>query len=361
MQGTAATTAVPGTFAERVTLEVWIMLRPVAAGIDGSPESLAAAHWAAREALRRGTALRLVHAWQCQEGPAPSAPADVPRRDGAEDLLTGVADGLRAAHPGLLVHGRPAEEAPVTALLAAADEAVLLVLGSRGLSGATGYPLGSISQRIVSGAPVPVVLVRAHITRRDGHAAAPGGFRAAPALGGLLAAPAPGGHPAAPAPGGLPAGAALDGFRPDPVPREDPREVVLGLGTGRAYDETVAFAFEAARLRGAVLHAVHVYRAPDPVTDARLAEVDGPRLLAEHERAVVAALGPWCEKFPEVPVAETVLRGRAAAELVRATAGAALVVVGRGERETRFGTCLGPVAHAVLHHADCPVAVVPYT
>ncbi|MEV6019871.1 universal stress protein [Streptomyces sp. NPDC051997] len=343
MPGTASTTAVPCTFAERGTLEVWIMLRPVAAGIDGSPESLAAAHWAAREALRRGTALRLVHAWQWREGPAPSRPAAVPRRDGAEDLLTGVADGLRAAHPGLLVHGRPAEEAPVTALLAAADEADLLVLGSRGLSGATGYLLGSISQRIVSGAPVPVVLVRAGGPNRGGHVAAPGGY------------------PVDPAPGGLPADAAPAGFRPDPVPGGDSREVVLGLGTGRAHDETVAFAFEAARLRGAVLHAVHVYRAPDPVTAARLAEVDGPRLLAEHERAVVSALGPWCGKFPEVPVAETVSQGRPAAELVRAAAGAALVVVGRGERETRFGTCLGPVAHAVLHHADCPVAVVPYT
>ncbi|MFD5813849.1 universal stress protein [Streptomyces sp. NPDC127038] len=282
------------------------MLRPVAAGIDGSPESLAAAHWAAREALRRGTALRLVHAWQWHEPSAGSARSDVPRRDRAEDLLTGVADGLCAAHPGLRVLGRPAEDAPVTALLAAADEADLLVLGSRGLGGATGYLLGSISQRIVSRSPVPVVLVRAGTPDRD-------------------------------------------------------REVVLGLGTGQTYDEVVAFAFHAARLRGAVLHAVHVYGAPDPVTAPRLAREDGPRLLAEHEQAVVAALGPWCGKFPDVPVAETVLEGRPGADLVRAAAGAALVVVGRRERESRFGTYLGPVAHAALHHADCPVAVVPHT
>ncbi|MGW5699332.1 universal stress protein, partial [Streptomyces asiaticus] len=34
----------------------------VTIGLDGSPESLAAADWAAREAQRRGLPLRLVHA-----------------------------------------------------------------------------------------------------------------------------------------------------------------------------------------------------------------------------------------------------------------------------------------------------------
>lgn len=37
------------------------MLSPVIAGVDGSAESLAAAEWAAREALRRDRPLRLVH------------------------------------------------------------------------------------------------------------------------------------------------------------------------------------------------------------------------------------------------------------------------------------------------------------
>ncbi|WP_326784036.1 universal stress protein [Streptomyces sp. NBC_00151] len=300
------------------------MLRPVAAGIDGSPESLAAAHWAAREALRRGTALRLVHAWRWQPLPVPSVPDGVSRRSWAENLLTGVSDGLRAAHPGLRVLDRSVAEAPVPALLAAADEAALLVLGSRGLSGVTGYLLGSISQRVVSRSPVPVVLVRAGVGTCDEHFAAP------------------------------------DGISPDEIPQVPYRDVLLGLDTDRPCEELIAFAFDAARLRGAALHVLHAFSAPRSSATDPLVRVSGPELLAEHENAVVATLRPWCEKFPEVPVAESVVNGRAAGELVRASAGAALIVVGRRERETRFGTYLGPVAHAVLHHAGCSVAVVPH-
>ncbi|MEU0433944.1 universal stress protein [Streptomyces sp. NPDC006290] len=313
-----------GLSAERTTLEVRIMIRPVAAGIDGSPESLAAAHWAAREAVRRGTALLLVHAWHWHPRPAPSVPADVSQRAWAEDLLTGVSDGLRAAHPGLRVLDRSVEDAPVTALLAVADEAALLVLGSRGLSGVTGYLLGSISQRVVSRSPVPVVLVRAGVGTCDEHFAAP------------------------------------DGISPDEVPQVPYRDVVLGLDTDRPCDELIEFAFDAARLRGAALRVLHAFSAPPSFAADRLVPVSGPELLAEHENAVVATLRPWCEKFSGVPVAETVVDGRAAGELVRASAGAALIVVGRRQRETRFGAYLGPVAHAVLHHADCSVAVVPH-
>jgi nucleotide-binding universal stress UspA family protein len=111
---------------------------------------------------------------------------------------------------------------------------------------------------------------------------------------------------------------------------------------------------------------LHAFRAPSARTTADLlVPRSGPELLAEHDHAVVAALRPWCEKFPEVAVAETVVEGRAADELVRATSGAALAVVGRRTREARLGTHglgthIGSVAHAVLHHAECPVAVVPH-
>ncbi|MFC7259312.1 universal stress protein [Streptomyces lutosisoli] len=301
------------------------MLRHVAAGIDGSPESLAAAHWAAREAVRRGTALRLVHAWEWQPRPDPTVPADMSQRSWAEEMLARASASVRAAHSGLHVIEQSVADSPVRALLAVAEQAELLALGSRGLGGVAGFLIGSVSQRVVARSPRPVVLVRAGECAADEHFSA------------------------------------VAGISPDEIPETPYRDVVLGLDTRRPCDELIEFAFEAARRDGAALRVIHAFSAPPAFAAAdRLVPVDGPELLAEHERAVVATLRPWCEKFPEVSVAETVTEGRAATELVRAATGAALVVVGRRVREARLGTHIGSVAHAVLHHALCPVAVVPH-
>lgn len=234
-------------------------------------------------------------------------------------------DSMRAAHFGLQVISHSVADAPVGALLAAAEEADLLVLGSHGISGVAGFLTGSVSQRVVARSPRPVVLVRAGECTADEHFSA------------------------------------VDGISPDEIPETPYREVVLGLDTARPCDELIEFAFDAARRRATPLRVIHAF-SPPPAFAAvdRLARVNGPELLAEHERAVVATLRPWCEKFPEVAVTETVAEGRAAGELIHASAGAALLVVGRRVRETRLGTHLGSVAHAVLHHAPCPVAVVPH-
>ncbi len=111
------------------------MLRNITVGLDGSPESLAAADWAAREAQLRDTPLRLVHAWRWQprthasltDTPIPW-PLNDPRRDWAERLPA----RLTERHPGLRVSAERSAEWPVTALLAASGDADLLVLGSRG-------------------------------------------------------------------------------------------------------------------------------------------------------------------------------------------------------------------------------------
>ncbi|WP_405905318.1 MULTISPECIES: universal stress protein [unclassified Streptomyces] len=301
------------------------MDRHVAAGIDGSPESLAAAHWAAREALRRGAELQLVHAWQLHPRPAAYVPADMTERGWAKHILAEASNSVRAAHPGLHIIDQQVKDSPVAALLAAAERAELLVLGSRGLGGVAGFLLGSVSARVVARSPRPVVLVRAGESSADEHLPAP------------------------------------DGVSPDEIPEIPYRDVVLGLDTDRPCDELIEFAFEAARRCGAALRVIHTFSTPPGYATAdRVVPPPGPALLAEHEHAVVATLRPWCAKFPEVTVTETVAEGRAATELTHAATGAALVVVGRRTRDGRLGVHTGPVTHAVLHHAGCPVAVVPH-
>jgi len=302
------------------------MLRYVAAGIDGSPESLAAAHWAAREAARRGTGLRLVHAWEWLPHSAPYVPAGMSQRQWAEEILERASSSVRAAHPELRVIDDLVVEPACDVLCTAAGQAELLVLGSRGLGGLAGFLLGSVSRRVVARSPGPVVLVRADGSCANEH---------------------------------LPA---LDGVSPDEISALPYRDIVLGIDVGRPCDELIEFAFETALRCGASLRAMHFFPAPPGQARAdRLVAQPGPELLAEKEHALVATLRPWCEKFPDVVVTETVAEGRAAGEMVRASTGAALVVVGRRLREGRFGAHVGSVAHAVLHHARCPVAVVPHS
>ncbi|MGW3498537.1 universal stress protein [Streptomyces sp. NPDC001020] len=307
------------------------MVRYVTAGVDESDESLAAAHWAAREALRRGGTLRLMHAWTPQPNRVPSAPADATRRDLAEEILQRAVRSVRVARPGLPTEELLPAESAVTALVAAAEESEVLVLGSRGLGPITGFVVGSVSQRVVARSPGPVVLVRAGETSADEH---------------------------------LPA---LNGVSPHEIPEIPYRDVVLGLDVRHPADEPIGFAFDSARRRGAALHVIHAFSAgPTHAAAGRSGTAPEPRPLAEpeplaeKEHALVAMLRPWREKFPDVPVAETVIEGRPATELVRASAGACLVVVGRRTGEVHLGTHIGSVVHALLHHAGCPVAVVPH-
>ncbi|WKV70721.1 universal stress protein [Streptomyces sp. PCS3-D2] len=71
-------------------------------------------------------------------------------------------------------------------------------------------------------------------------------------------------------------------------------------------------------------------------------------------------LRSWRGMFPQVEVKEQCMVGRPAGHLVEASEDASLLVVGRRIRRAAVGAHIGPVTHAVLHHARTPVAVVPH-
>jgi nucleotide-binding universal stress UspA family protein len=297
------------------------MPRTVTVGLDGSPESLAAAEWAAREAELRGLPLHLVHAWDWQPyaQPVPDNPA---HRHWGGRVLREATEQLHTLHPDLTITSEQIPRPPVTALLAASADADSVVVGSRGLSGVGGFLVGSVGLGVVAQSERPVVLVRSGARAEDEHQADPDGR---------------------------------------PSTATPYRDVVLGLDHEHSDDAVITFAFEAAARRAARLRVVHGASLPPYYVYGLAADPAlGGELAREEASAVDAALAPWREKFPGVEVVEQAAIGNAGGHLVDAAADASLVVVGRRIRRTPLGAHIGPVTHAVLHHATAPVAVVPH-
>lgn len=135
----------------------------VVVGVDGSPASFVAAHTAAETARRQGMPLAVVHARPTVVAPYGHAyamppvgeDADDPTRRAAQEL----ADELRAAHPGLDVRLVLVDDDPANAVVEAAADADLVVVGSRGLGAFRGMLLGSVSAEVVRLAPCTVLVV----------------------------------------------------------------------------------------------------------------------------------------------------------------------------------------------------------
>jgi len=66
----------------------------------------------------------------------------------------------RDRHPQVDVRWMLSVQRPAQALVEAAREAALVVVGSRGHGGFAGLLLGSVSQQVINHAPCPVVVVR---------------------------------------------------------------------------------------------------------------------------------------------------------------------------------------------------------
>src|SRR6266540_1031008 len=88
---------------------------------------------------------------------------------------------------------------------------------------------------------------------------------------------------------------------------------------------------------------------------ARLLTATRPKCSSTNPRSRACS----CEKFPDVEGHTEVIREHPADGLVLASLSQHLVVVGSHGHHALTGTLLGPVSQAVLHHATCPVAVVP--
>ncbi|GGO41786.1 universal stress protein [Streptomyces lasiicapitis] len=282
-------------------------------GVDGSEESLAAVDWAVGEAARRGVPLRIVHAsaWQRYEGHKPSfgvhrSPAHVY----ADHVIGQAVERARRRAPTVTVTSDVVAEDPATLLIRESGRGTTVVVGSRGKGELTSLLLGSVSLSVAAHAPSPVIVVRGGEKNRD------------------------------------------SGFR----------EVVVGVGEAGESEPAVAFALRAAEARGVVLRAVHSWRCPAHAVpdEPRAGEpTDFHQIRAEGQ--LDEALRDTVRGDTTVRVRKHVVEGHARTALLAASASADLLVVGARRPKGHLGMQLGPVNHTVLHHAACPVAVVPHT
>jgi nucleotide-binding universal stress UspA family protein len=137
---------------------------PIVVGVDGTPRSIGALRWAAREAVLRGVSLLAVHA--CDPAPALASYAPVDPATPAPDALIGsetehLAELVRTAlgaDPALPVQQVCEPTSPIRALLAHGRGASLLVLATSA-DLATGIGLGSTALGCVRHPPCPVVVL----------------------------------------------------------------------------------------------------------------------------------------------------------------------------------------------------------
>jgi nucleotide-binding universal stress UspA family protein len=273
--------------------------KPVVVGVDGSEPSLLAVDWAAREAKRRKAPLRIV-----------SAPAMPPRmrpgreqtvaseiEESYEQALTAAVSRSKQAVPDLVVETGLLSGPPAVALAESGSGAQLVVMGDRGMGGFAALLLGSVSRYVATHAPCPAVVVR-----EQGY----GGER---------------------------------------------REIAVGVRDPVQSAAALAFAFEEAALRGAILVAVHSWYSHLPG--------DHETIAAEASQALEEALPEWSLKYPSVVVQPDVPRGHPGQVLVDYSARTDLVVIGRRGSGGGRGPAVGSIQHALLNHARGPVAVVP--
>ncbi|MFE1841061.1 universal stress protein [Streptomyces sviceus] len=285
---------------------------PLVVGVDGSDSSLVALDWAVDEAARRGLSLRLVHAslWERYEDVVPSSGPDRPSEQVMAENIVGTAtERAQRRNPGVKVSAEVVAEEAADALLREARNASVLVTGSRGRGELKGLLLGSVGLTVAARAHCPVIVVR-----------------------------------------GDKAGLAGTHER-----------IVLGAGEPASGGDAVRFAFREAEARDGVLDVVRAWRCPahESADEPRRAE-DSAHLHEERASAELdALLHDAVADHPEVRIRRHTVEGPARKVLLNRSAAADLVIVGARRRTGSFGLQLGRVGHTLLHHAQCPVAIVP--
>ncbi|MFF7903183.1 universal stress protein [Streptomyces sp. NPDC088817] len=226
----------------------------------------------------------------------------------ASEVIGSASARARQDAPAVRLSSEVSFEDAASALLDRGRSAFALVLGARGHGDLSGMLLGSVSLSVAARAGCPVVVVRGsqeHRAARFGN-------------------------------------------------------VVVGVEDGEGSGTAVDFALREAHVRGCRLVAVHAWSAPSGACTTPRA----PSWFLEAHRRPPAqvlddALRHPAEKYRDAAVSRRLMEKPARRALLEAASTADLLVVGARRRLGYSGLQLGLINHALLHHAPCPVAVVP--
>jgi nucleotide-binding universal stress UspA family protein len=284
----------------------------VVVGFDGSELARQAAHWAAREAATRRRRLVIVHAFRwpltelSQLRTESVLISEEPFRTEYQRMIDSLVEDCRQVSGDLDVRGSVITGEPVDVLERVAASANLLVLGSSGHGTVHQVLLGSTSAELVRHGNAPVVVVRGT-------------------------------------------------DQPDVN-----RRVVVGVDGSSTSTGAVDFAFDYATRHNAELVAVHAWSdlPLDALGAVREWDVNWDEITEQAKAMVSEALAGHSARYPDVEVRQVVTMSKPVEALLGAAEEADLVVVGSHGRGAVRRMLLGSVSQAVLHYANCPVAVV---
>jgi nucleotide-binding universal stress UspA family protein len=266
--------------------------------------------WALEEADRRRLPLHVVAAWSPSRDPQETqwlgtmTSVSELRSALTEELAAGVRSVVeRSDRHGVPISTQVVYGHPAKALIDESGDDRLLVVGSRGRGALAGLVLGSVSQACAQYARGPVIVVR----------------------------------------GSAPVG--------------DTGRVVVGVDGSAESLVALRFAASAARLRGAPLQVVHVWQDTDHAAHGRF--------VPPAESAKAQADGEWqsilrstLDIASDVEIISNHVSGYAQSVLLKASEGAALLVVGSRGRGGWAGLLLGSVSLHCITLSACPVAVI---
>lgn len=285
----------------------------VVVGVDGSPGSMFAVQWAARDAELRNVPLTLVHVVPATAGtwlessliPAWIGAQRERGRQVLDDALKIAGESCQRGQSQIDCEMRSGITVPV--LIDLSKDAELVVVGCLGTGTLRGRHLGSVSSGLVYHAHCPVAVIHDGVELSADTARAP---------------------------------------------------VLLGIGGSPESEVATAVAFDEASSRKVGLVALHAWSSMGVFdTIVSFSGPGWPALRAVEDERVAERLAGWAERYPDVPVQRHIVRDEPARQLVETSEWAQLVVVGSHGSGGFAGMLLGSVSAAVVLLARVPVIV----